>query len=285
MMPTTAPPKGLRTQSDKLPLPHAQGVREAESPSPPCEPPEVAPLSARPLSRPHSTTKGTQGGETLIVHEPREVSAETAWKELTDERWCGKGCLVGWAPNGEKAKLVPLTCDRWDCPRCGPRKAKRWLAKLLSARPTRHIVVTCRPGAAPDPDTAATLLKRTWSRFVDNWRRKGRTCEYAWVLQWQKNGWPHLHILQRGSYIPQVLISSYFLLRSEVRLPHSLHQTHQEQTQRHPGRHPLHSRPPRTRRVRPAQGQSNPHQPRLSPGQRPGTRRDRHGRLGVDVSA
>jgi len=61
------------------------------------------------------------------------------------------------------------------------------------------------------PGEAARQLKRNWSRFVDSFRRQGHDCEYAWCLGWHRNGWPHLHIIQRGNYIPQRLLSKYML--------------------------------------------------------------------------
>jgi hypothetical protein len=140
-----------------------------------------------------------------IVFTPEQVYDHTKQLEL-----CGKGHLVGTHISGKKMKIIPLFCGRWDCPVCGPKKRKIWFARLLSGKPDRLITVTHRPTTEYSPQEAATKLKRTWSRFADNQRRKGRDMEYAWCLQWHKNGFPHLHILQRGAYIPQAELSLYF---------------------------------------------------------------------------
>jgi len=124
---------------------------------------------------------------------------------------CGRGALIGTHTTTGDVRIVPLHCGRWDCPVCGERKRRYWLARLASGAPERFITITCRPQPNRTPDEAAHALKRNWSRFVDHWRRQRHTCEYAWCLQWHANGWPHLHILQRGSYIPHKLLSTYML--------------------------------------------------------------------------
>jgi len=135
---------------------------------------------------------------------------EQAAKSL---RMCGKGHIVGTHITGHEIKIIPLFCKRWDCPTCGPAKRRIWYARLMSGRPERLITVTHRPTSEYGPYEAAQKLKRTWSRFADNFRRSGRQMEYAWCLQYTEAGWPHLHLLQRGSFVPQAELSLFFRLK------------------------------------------------------------------------
>ncbi len=145
---------------------------------------------------------------------------------------CVKGSIVGIAPDGLTARVIPLRCGRWTCDHCGPLKKRMWMARLLAGRPERFITLTCAPQTNMTPLEAASELKRTWSRFVDHFRRDNKTCEYAWSLQWHENGWPHLHILQRGDYIPQRDLSSYFAkkMRSPIVDIRRIHNKHQAVT-------------------------------------------------------
>ena len=154
------------------------------------------------VSPPQETERGAR------IFTAQQIDQQTKSLEL-----CGKGCLVGTHVTGTKIRVFPLYCHRWDCPTCGPKKRKLWFARLMSGKPERLITVTHRPTTDYGPEEATKRLKRTWSRFADNQRRKGRECEYAWCVQYHKNGFPHLHILQRGSYIPQSELSLYFRLK------------------------------------------------------------------------
>ena len=135
-------------------------------------------------------------------------TTETIARSLT---LCGKGVMVGINRTTFETRIVPLYCDRWDCPTCGPHKRRVWMARIASGGPERFVTVTVRPSSSTTPAQAAIDLKRNWSRFVDHFRRHGHTCEYVWCLQWTQQGWPHLHILQRGSFIPQRELSIWML--------------------------------------------------------------------------
>jgi hypothetical protein len=85
------------------------------------------------------------------------------------------------------------------CERCGPKKAKRYKFLIRQAaekhRLRRFMTLTLDPkrlnGADPLP-----YLRDCWAKFRQSLRRKfGEAPRYICVLEFQKNGNPHLHIL------------------------------------------------------------------------------------------
>jgi len=142
-----------------------------------------------------------------ITDNPDDRFQSTSWKDIYESTDlhradCIHGAIVGTSPTGDKHLIIPARCGRWKCPYCGPIKARSYLRRILAAKPERLITLTCKPGAFPTPQSAAKALKRAWSRFVDHERKAGRRIEYCISLQWHRNGWPHYHILQFGSYVP-----------------------------------------------------------------------------------
>lgn len=94
-------------------------------------------------------------------------------------------------------------CNCWPCPICGPRK--RWLLirQIAAGHPNRFATITCREGQFETVEIAAAKLSWFWKIVVQRWRRlkRGNKCEFAVVREAQENGWPHLHIAWRGSWL------------------------------------------------------------------------------------
>lgn len=96
----------------------------------------------------------------------------------------------------ETGETRPIPCDRWRCTVCGPAKAYRLGLLAAAAEPERFITLS---RAGPTPSEALRRL----SVLSKSLRRAGLGFEYLAVLERHRNGFWHLHALQRGSYIPQ----------------------------------------------------------------------------------
>ena len=95
---------------------------------------------------------------------------------------------------------LPVPCNTWGCSVCGPAKAHRLGLLAAAAEPERFVTLS-RVG--PDLETVHRRLQ-ILSRAL---RRAGWGWEYLAVPEVHQNGSWHLHLLQRGDYIPQRKLS------------------------------------------------------------------------------
>jgi hypothetical protein len=98
--------------------------------------------------------------------------------------------------SASEGRLRPMPCGSWSCSTCGPAKAYRLGLKAANAFPERFVTLTA---AGSTPSEAYEGLKRLSKAL----RRRGYTWEYLAVPEPHKNGSWHLHVLQKGSFIPQ----------------------------------------------------------------------------------
>lgn len=84
------------------------------------------------------------------------------------------------------------------------------MAQAASGAATRFITLTVNPTVGNDPDHRLSLLSAAWRTAVKRLRRLygQSTIQYLAVVEATARGEPHLHILMRGPYIPQALLSS-----------------------------------------------------------------------------
>jgi len=120
---------------------------------------------------------------------------------------CAKGAIIGY--NGERGsiKIVPLFCHKWNCPRCGKQKQKLWRSYALAGEPQRFITLTARPQEGKSKREMCKEMKHAFAQLVQKYRRKYGEFEYLCAWELTKQGTPHVHILQRGSFIPQADLS------------------------------------------------------------------------------
>ena len=102
--------------------------------------------------------------------------------------------------DARSGEFVPLPCKTWGCSVCGPAKAYRLGLLAVAARPERFITLT-RVGT--ELDEVHERLK-TLSKAL---RRAGKGWEYLAVPEVHQNGSWHLHLLQKGDFIPQAMLS------------------------------------------------------------------------------
>ena len=123
-------------------------------------------------------------------------------------RLCGRGAIVGLAPDSGKAIVIPATCKSWACPKCRPLKISHWSKIVQAGKPERFITLTIDTSRFGSPRAAALAAVKAWKTLVHAIRRKCASFQYVRFFELHKSGWPHLHIVQRGSYIPQAWLSN-----------------------------------------------------------------------------
>ena len=123
-------------------------------------------------------------------------------------KYCGYWTLTG--PAEERIQHLRFRCKSYNCPRCGPRKARRVRGRIMQHSQThnlqRMLTLTLDPKKTPPGATQKELvqfLRELWRKMRVYLKRKlGRSPKFIAVLEFQKNGNPHLHVLL-DSYLPK----------------------------------------------------------------------------------
>lgn len=94
-----------------------------------------------------------------------------------------------------------LRCNSWRCPRCAPEKAKqvmRLLREIIILNEMRFfLTLTLDPSLIPEKFKKHThkYIMKIFNTFLTNIRRIQKDLKYVWVIEFQKNGNAHLHIV------------------------------------------------------------------------------------------
>jgi len=176
-------------------LPGRASSEEAPSEARPSRVPRALLHRSSPLAIPESAVDR----QTNFLYDP----PPTPHTRLASQQYCGKGSIIGASPDRSHVVIIPMRCKSWDCPVCGPAKRRAWIARFQAAEPEREITLTCPAGKWSTPQDAAWHMKNAWVKLVARIRRKYGLFEYGLVWELTLRGTPHMHILARGSYIPQ----------------------------------------------------------------------------------
>ena len=130
--------------------------------------------------------------------------AASAYPALEDQIAC---CTNPWAVrqrmvHAATGVVVPMLCDKYTCKYCGPRRVEMWRSVIELAEPERFITLTGVGKTLAEVGRVATTI-------VQHLRRKGYQFEYCLTFERHKNGKFHIHMLQKGDYIPQKVLSEY----------------------------------------------------------------------------
>jgi len=124
---------------------------------------------------------------------------------------CGQWSLHGEAEEERKNhRYARLGCKRWSCPQCGPRKARR-LRQAITKQAvekdlTRLVTLTLNPSVCTSDESVA-YIRGCWNKFRIYLKRRYKTSiSFISILELQKTGYAHLHILV-DRYIPQAWLS------------------------------------------------------------------------------
>ncbi len=110
---------------------------------------------------------------------------------------CEIRSLIGRGPEG--VLVVPLRCGSWSCVRCAAKKTTIWSHRVEEARPERFVTFT-NIGRTRDE------IRDGLQHIVRDLRRAGFRFEYWGVVELHKSLLPHLHLLQKGRFIPRELL-------------------------------------------------------------------------------
>lgn len=124
---------------------------------------------------------------------------------------CGRGALLYFSEDGTQARVVPLFCKQWSCPNCGPILQARWKNRIADAKPERFLTLTCDPKLHTTYHAAYLAIKKAFRGLVVYLRKRGHTFEYAAIWEAQESGWPHLHVAQKGDFLPHGLIKKFWI--------------------------------------------------------------------------
>jgi hypothetical protein len=121
---------------------------------------------------------------------------------LEDQISC---CTDKWAvrhriTNMVTGETVPMLCGKYNCKYCGPRRVEMWRSLIELAEPERFITLTGVGRTLAEVGRVATTL-------VQRLRRNGYQFEYCMTFERHRNGSFHIHMLQKGDYIPQKVLS------------------------------------------------------------------------------
>lgn len=123
---------------------------------------------------------------------------------------CGKGVVLYICEETRQLVAVPALCHRWDCPTCGPLRLRLAKAKAAAGKPERLITLTTRPRDGLSLEASIKWIRDRWKRLLERLRRNYPRLEYMAFVELHKNGWPHMHILTRGCYIPHKTLKAFW---------------------------------------------------------------------------
>jgi hypothetical protein len=135
----------------------------------------------------------------------KQEENEKKWRERITprnkpgrKRYCGSLSLVGHSLSGGEIKYLRVDCKCWDCDHCARIRAKAYRHAIRNAasehRLSRLLTLTLDPKKIEgDP---IRYLRGTFNKFrVYLGRKYGSAPKYIAVVELQKSGNPHLHIL------------------------------------------------------------------------------------------
>jgi hypothetical protein len=133
-------------------------------------------------------------------------------KQLKTRRnFCGLHSLGGRleGPNGTTYRTTRLLCKSWSCPQCAAKRARKLKKAIVEQSRThgldRFLTLTMDPSKGT-AEESWPQIKIVWKKFQTYLTRKqGKGFKFLWVIEAQKNGYAHLHILL-NQYLDQAWI-------------------------------------------------------------------------------
>lgn len=124
---------------------------------------------------------------------------------------CGRFTIRGSPDGGKTQRYIRVDCKCWDCPYCGPKKARRYrnaIRELAHAHNLRRFLTLTLDPQYMDRDDPVGYINKAFAKWRIYLKRKlGVLVVYIRILEFQRNGNPHFHILV-DRFIPQALIQS-----------------------------------------------------------------------------
>jgi hypothetical protein len=117
--------------------------------------------------------------------------------ELPRAANCESRSLVGQLDG--KTIIVPLRCNSWGCVRCAAKMTTLWSHRVAEANPERMMTFTWI-GETRDE------IRLGLQQVIRDIRKGGFEIEYWGVIELTQKQAPHIHLVQRGSFIPKSAI-------------------------------------------------------------------------------
>ncbi len=116
--------------------------------------------------------------------------------------FCGKWTVKGQVDSEKHGKVwryARLNCKSWKCDRCGPKRARQLRHAIVEAAQahglTRFLTLTLDPKTC-SPEESITYARECWNKMRTYFKRKfGKAITYIVILEFQKSGYAHLHVL------------------------------------------------------------------------------------------
>lgn len=117
--------------------------------------------------------------------------------ELRQPKMCGNWYFVN--KHGDK---VVFECNTWSCSKCSTKKAKRLRSMVYELcdkyELNTMLTLTLRPKGMYQKgytdEQKNEFLKKSWDNLRRRISHKYGSFNYIWILEFQKNGFPHLHV-------------------------------------------------------------------------------------------
>jgi len=172
------------------------------------------PVSPWPVPKPQRTRRGEAlASEAPLGCGPKSGRAEGPSSSFLDSYKNNRNTFCcTWSVAGEVEQdgkrfrhIARLGCKRWGCPRCGPKKAKRLRHAIIKAATQlemrRFLTLTLDPRHCT-AEESEKYIKACWAKLrVYLNRFNGESIDFIWVMERQKSGYAHLHILV-DRYLP-----------------------------------------------------------------------------------
>ncbi len=127
--------------------------------------------------------------------------------------FCGRWTVRGKVErkSGPVIRYARLGCKRWKCPRCGPKRVRQ-LRHAITRKATelqlRRFMTLTLDHKTCTPEESLKYIRKCWNKFRTYLKREyGQSITFIAVLEPQKSGHAHLHILV-DRYIDQRWISN-----------------------------------------------------------------------------
>ncbi len=110
-------------------------------------------------------------------------------------------CVKTRSTSGE---AMPVRCKRWSCPECAKINTRRVIHAGIAGRPRALLTLTVSSKHYATPVDAAQALKRGLRNLRLELSRhpKLKNFEFLAVFEEHISGYPHMHLLITGKYIP-----------------------------------------------------------------------------------
>lgn len=113
---------------------------------------------------------------------------------------CSIGTVSGYTKvGGAEKQFYRVDCGKLTCPRCGPKKAKKYRVAVAKhaevMKLTRFLTLTLDPSLIPEGVDSVSHLRKCWAKFRVYLGRKYKQTSYISIVELHKSGIAHLHVL------------------------------------------------------------------------------------------